>query len=137
MYVNLAALFDNRKDAPSLLDCIKSNKTGKEAHKAEDLKKLEAIIEKHEKTINKVIDIRNKAVAHISNDLMVADLNQDSMEVQVLIKDLLDFFNGLESMTIDTSTQNIHDNAPKIRDDLGQRELWNSKHGEMMKEIFG
>jgi hypothetical protein len=136
LYINLATLFDGRKGTPSLEDCIKNNKAGKEIHKNEDLKKLEVIKNKHNKTISKVVEVRKKAVAHVGSDLLTADLSQDSMEVQQLISELVGFYKSLRSVAIDLSKPEIHEYAPKIRDDLGQRELWNSMHEEMLKEML-
>lgn len=125
LYANLSALFDETKTTKNLSRCINSKKYS-EQDRQHNLKLYSELSQKHQSAITQLENVRNNATAHLSESINELDLYQNSMDLQLLIVDLFEFFSNLKGFNIDLSEPLILDNFPQIRDELGQRELWNA-----------
>jgi hypothetical protein len=125
LYANLSALFDNTKTTKNLSRCINSKDYG-EQERQHNIRLFNELSKKHEVAISQLENVRNNATAHLSSSVNELDLYQNSMDLQLLILDLFEFFKKLKGFDIDLSEPLILDDFPQIRDELGQRELWNA-----------
>jgi hypothetical protein len=125
LYANLSFIFDGSKGVISLGRLLKSSEGISEKDRLANMKNYSELANKHKTTISKLTVIRNNAVSHIGKNYKDFDLNQESMDVQVLIEDLFILFRSIKGIKLDLNAPLILNDVPKIRDDLGQTDLWN------------
>lgn len=125
MHVNLAIIFDGRKDVLNLRGVIEAKQNILETERQHNIGLYTVLTAEHKATITKMKEIRNSAVSHVAHDISTLDLEQNSMDVQLLIQDLLKLFRNMKGIRPNLNGPLLISEAPKIRDDLGQRKLWN------------
>lgn len=126
LYANLSFIFDGQKAVMNLSKILNIKNGIAENDRTSNLQLYKDLVKKHKSVITKIETIRNNAVSHINKNYEELDLVQYSGDIQGLIDDLLALFNSIQGIDIDVNSTLIWDRADKIRDDLGQRDLWNN-----------
>lgn len=112
LYANLSVLFDNTRTTRNLERCL-SSRNYPENDRQQNLNLYNTLKTAHQDALNQLDNVRDNATAHLSANIDELELRQNSMALQLLTRDLFEFFRNIRGFNIDLSEPLILDYFPK------------------------